>query len=92
MLSDAIEAVRFDRNCRTVIMRSTTPGIFCAGADLKERAKMSPHEVGPFVAKARSLLAILEHLPMPVIAAIDGAALGPYLPRMCTVHRYIYRV
>lgn len=28
----------------------------CAGADLKERAKMHPSEVGPFVSKARGLI------------------------------------
>jgi methylglutaconyl-CoA hydratase len=75
-LADAVEAVRFDRNVRVVLLRSTTPGIFCAGADLKERAQMAPSEVGPFVAKARTLMANLENLPMPVIAAIDGHALG----------------
>ena len=75
-LFDAVEAVRFDRNARVVIIRSTTPGIFCAGADLKERAKMPPSTVGPFVAKARKLISDLEGLPMPVIAALDGHALG----------------
>lgn len=29
-------------------------GAFCAGADLKERAKMTPAEVGPFVSKVKS--------------------------------------
>lgn len=28
----------------------------CAGADLKERAKMQQSEVGPFVSKARALI------------------------------------
>ena len=28
-------------------------GSFCVGADLKERAKMTPAEVGPFVAKGK---------------------------------------
>jgi len=75
-LCDAVEAVRFDLNARVIVLRSTTPGIFCAGADLKERAKMQPQEVGPFVSKARKLISELENLPMPVIAAIDGHALG----------------
>eukprot|EP00095_Tigriopus_kingsejongensis_P007767 maker-scaffold154_size301342-snap-gene-2.19 protein:Tk07767 transcript:maker-scaffold154_size301342-snap-gene-2.19-mRNA-1 annotation:"methylglutaconyl- mitochondrial-like" len=76
LLSEAVEAVRFDKNCRVVILKSTSPGIFCAGADLKERAGMAPSEVGPFVAKARTLMSNFENLPMPVIAAIDGHALG----------------
>ena len=33
-------------------------------------------QVGPFVSKARKLISELENLPMPVIAAIDGHALG----------------
>ena len=75
-LCDAVEAVKFDTNARVIVIRSTTPGIFCAGADLKERATMPPELVGPFVAKARRLIYDLENLPMPVIAAIDGHALG----------------
>lgn len=75
-LIEAVESVRFDTNARVIIIRSTTPGIFCAGADLKERATMPPQLVGPFVAKARRLIYDLENLPMPIIAAVDGAALG----------------
>ncbi|XP_078424837.1 methylglutaconyl-CoA hydratase, mitochondrial-like [Cetorhinus maximus] len=56
MMTEAIEKMKCDKNVRTVILRSEVPGIFCAGADLKERAKMQPSEVGPFVSKARSLI------------------------------------
>ena len=75
-LIDAVEAVKFDKGARVVILKSTTPGIFCAGADLKERVKMPANLVGAFVAKARRLISDIENLPMPVIAAIDGHALG----------------
>ena len=37
---------------------------------------MKPEEVGPFVASARALINELADLPMPTIAAIEGAALG----------------
>ncbi|XP_067839344.1 methylglutaconyl-CoA hydratase, mitochondrial isoform X3 [Heptranchias perlo] len=76
MMTEAIETMKCDKNVRTVILRSEVPGIFCAGADLKERAKMHPSEVGPFVSKARSLINELGDLPMPTIAVLDGAALG----------------
>jgi len=75
-LCDAVEAVKFDKTVRVVILKSTTPGIFCAGADLKERMKMPANLVGAFVAKARRFITDLENLPMPVIAALDGHALG----------------
>ncbi|XP_056593069.1 methylglutaconyl-CoA hydratase, mitochondrial [Triplophysa dalaica] len=76
MMSEAVESVKKNSKVRTVILCSIVPGIFCAGADLKERAKMHQSEVGPFVAKARTLITELGNLPMPTIAAIDGAALG----------------
>ena len=44
-LCDAVEAVKFDKAVRVVILKSTTPGIFCAGADLKERMKMSGTDI-----------------------------------------------
>lgn len=75
-LCNAVDAVKFDKAVRVVIVKSTTPGIFCAGADLKERAKMPANLVGAFVGKARQLISDLENLPMPVIAALDGHALG----------------
>ncbi|XP_071542282.1 methylglutaconyl-CoA hydratase, mitochondrial-like isoform X1 [Panulirus ornatus] len=73
---EAIEDAQHDRNVRVVLLRSMIQGVFCAGADLKERAKMKPEEVGPFVAKARACISEIENLPMPVIVALDGAALG----------------
>merc|ERR1712109_426998 len=75
-LCDAVETVKFDKSVRVVILKRTTPGIFCAGADLKERMKMPANLVGAFVAKARRFISDLENLPMPIIAAIDGHALG----------------
>lgn len=46
------------------------------GADLKERLEMKNDEVAAFVAKLRFSLSELQNLPMPTIAALDGAALG----------------
>ncbi|NWR74810.1 AUHM protein, partial [Centropus unirufus] len=76
MMSKAVDALKSDKKVRTVIFRSEVPGIFCAGADLKERAKMHASEVGSFVAKARATINEMANLPVPTIAAIDGIALG----------------
>ncbi|XP_036134417.1 methylglutaconyl-CoA hydratase, mitochondrial isoform X4 [Molossus molossus] len=75
-LSKAVDALKSDKKVRTVIVRSEVPGIFCAGADLKERARMNPSEVGPFVSKIRAVINEVANLPVPTIAAIDGLALG----------------
>lgn len=61
---------------RVLILRSTTVGSFCAGADLAERRTMSQLQVAKFLADLRDTLGKLENLPMPTIAAIDGPALG----------------
>ena len=37
---------------------------------------MKPEEVGPFVAGLRRMVTEFNELPMPVIAALDGAAVG----------------
>ena len=68
--------LRFDTRARAVIVRSAAPGVFCAGADLKERAAMAPHEVASFVHSLRTTFSEIAELPMPVIAAVEGAALG----------------
>ncbi|NXE25861.1 AUHM protein, partial [Ardeotis kori] len=76
MMSKAVDALKSDKKVRTVIFRSEVPGIFCAGADLKERAKMHSSEVSSFVSKARATINEMANLPVPTIAAIDGTALG----------------
>ncbi|XP_059729265.1 methylglutaconyl-CoA hydratase, mitochondrial isoform X5 [Haemorhous mexicanus] len=56
MMSKAVDALKSDKKVRTVVFRSEVPGIFCAGADLKERAKMHSSEVSSFVSRARATI------------------------------------
>jgi methylglutaconyl-CoA hydratase len=79
MMLQLNEAIANIKNCTTsrcVILQSTVPKVFCAGADLKERALMSQQEGGMFVEGLRTSFTAIENLPIPVIAAIEGAALG----------------
>ena len=64
----------FEANC--VILRSAVPGMFCAGADLKERKDMQPEEVRAFLRKLKSTFLLFENLSCPTISVIDGACLG----------------
>ncbi|XP_073213779.1 enoyl-CoA hydratase domain-containing protein 2, mitochondrial isoform X3 [Lepidochelys kempii] len=72
----ALESLRCDERIRVVVFKSEVKGVFCAGADLKERAQMNDTEVGHFVHRLRSLMDEIAALPMPTIAAIEGYALG----------------
>ncbi|KAI0050186.1 ClpP/crotonase [Auriscalpium vulgare] len=75
-LTECLDAVRFDNSTRVLILQSSTPGSFCAGADLAERRTMSQTQVSKFLVDLRSALSKLESLPVPTIAAMDGPALG----------------
>ncbi|KAA8589282.1 hypothetical protein FQN60_012647 [Etheostoma spectabile] len=65
-----------DSAAHVVVFRSLVPGVFCAGADLKERAQMNHRQSDLFVHSLRSLMTQIASLPMPTIAAMDGVALG----------------
>ncbi|CAO3658488.1 unnamed protein product [Umbelopsis vinacea] len=74
---EALKEARFSNVLpRVLILRSMVDGVFCAGADLKERAGMSPPQVTEFLYNLRQAYRELETLPIPTIAVIDGAALG----------------
>lgn len=75
-LESTLDCLKYDDSLRVLIVRSLVQGVFCAGADLKERAAMPVQEVGPFVARLRGATVALEEMPVPTIAAMDGAALG----------------
>ncbi|XP_044732095.1 methylglutaconyl-CoA hydratase, mitochondrial [Chrysoperla carnea] len=75
-MNNIIDQLKYNKDVRVAIVRSLVPGIFCAGADLKERATMTDKEVQSFVCQLREMNQDIESLPMPVIAAVDGPALG----------------
>ena len=72
----AVSSLQESKTTNVVVVSSGVPKVFCAGADLKERATMPESEVPEFVARLRSAFSALEALPMPTIAAIEGVALG----------------
>lgn len=61
---------------RALIIRSSTAGRFCAGADLKERRTMSEDDVVRFLSGLRRIFDKVAHFPCPTIAALDGPTLG----------------
>lgn len=75
-LQRIIKTLNEDSSARVVILCSSLPKVFCAGADLKERRRMNVSEVENFVSSLRSTFSFLEALSVPTIAVIEGAALG----------------
>jgi methylglutaconyl-CoA hydratase len=61
---------------RAIVITGAGDKAFCAGADLKERQGMSDNDVRVQVGLYRTELGPLDRSPKPVVAAINGAALG----------------
>jgi enoyl-CoA hydratase/carnithine racemase len=75
-LKEQVEAIRFKPEIRVVIITGAGEKAFCAGADLKERATLNELEVKEFIFTIRNLFTSIEYLNKPVIAAVNGIALG----------------
>ncbi|HDM77115.1 MAG TPA: enoyl-CoA hydratase [Deltaproteobacteria bacterium] len=75
-LKEQVEEIHFDNETRVVIITGAGDRAFCAGADLKERATMSETEVKKFIFTIRNLFTFIENMNKPVIAAVNGIALG----------------
>ncbi len=75
-LGERLAELRFDKHARVVIVTGKGDKAFSAGADLKERAGMSPEQVKEFIFNIRRLMDDVEQFPRPVIAAVNGVALG----------------
>ncbi len=75
-LKERMEALHFDPEVRVVIVTGAGTKAFCAGADLKERTAYSEQKVKEFIYTIRNLFTFIESLNKPVIAAINGLALG----------------
>lgn len=72
----AFEALRADASVRGIIMTGSGEKAFIAGADIGELSQMTPLS-GVDVSRAgQETLRLIETSPKPVIAAINGFALG----------------
>jgi methylglutaconyl-CoA hydratase len=75
-LAQVVDELANDRQTRVVIITGAGEKAFSAGADLKERRTMSEEEVRRFIKLIRDTFTKIEQMPKPVIAAINGVALG----------------
>jgi enoyl-CoA hydratase len=75
-LACALEQARDDDAVGAVIVTGAGPKAFVAGADIAEMAAMTPSEAREFARRGQKIGALMDGLGKPVIAAIQGFALG----------------
>ncbi|HHY25572.1 MAG TPA: crotonase [Desulfitobacterium dehalogenans] len=75
-LSQAVHDLANNSSIRVVILTGSGEKAFVAGADIAEMNTKSPMEARSFSQLGQRLMNQIESLPQPVIAAINGFALG----------------
>lgn len=75
-IAHAVAVVRDDAALRCLIITGAGDKAFIAGADISAMVTMSGFEEKKFAQHGLSVLRDLETLPIPVIAAVNGYALG----------------
>ncbi len=73
-LNAAVSSVQDDAGVRSVIISGSGERIFCAGADLG--SAFSGGDIDTFIRFGNGVLRKIERFPKPVIAAMNGHALG----------------
>ncbi len=75
-LSRSIDIVGFDDSIRVVIITGSGEKSFCAGADIAYMVNIDPMKAEKYATSAQAVLNKIEKLDKPVIAAVNGFALG----------------
>ena len=75
-LQAVVEEIRIDNEVRVVIITGAGEKAFSVGADLKERKTLTDLEVRRNLYKIGEVFSLIDHLPQPTIAAINGFAFG----------------
>ena len=75
-LQEALQAIKNKEEIRCVLLTGSGERVFCAGADLKERKGLPESEVKQAVALISDTINLLEEVPQPTIACLNGSAFG----------------
>lgn len=75
-LRDVFSQLKDDHEVRVVVLTGAGEKSFVAGADISELQKNNPIEAKEYTHRGQAVLDLIENLGKPVIACINGFALG----------------
>jgi len=75
-LTSKLQKALQNSECRCIILTGEGEKAFVAGADIKELAQLNPAQATEMALRGQKLFKTIENSPKPVIAAINGFALG----------------
>ena len=75
-LNSATNKCKKDKDIKAVILTGAGDKAFVAGADIMEAKDKAPKEMMEFAEFAHNILRLMEAMGKPVIAAVNGFALG----------------
>lgn len=75
-LQAAFSAAAGDSSVRVVVLTGAGPKAFVAGADIAEMSGLSPVQGRDFSLRGTRMMRFVETMPKPVIAMVNGFALG----------------
>ena len=85
-LHEAFEAAAADPAVRAVVLTGSGPKAFVAGADIAEMSALSAVEARDFSLRGQRMMRFVEKMPKPVIAMVNGFALGGGLELAMSCH------
>jgi len=75
-LSKAIDIIGADDSIKVVVITGAGERSFCAGADISYMVNIEPMQAERYATSAQGVINKIERLEKPVIAAVNGFALG----------------
>ena len=75
-LERALQQIEQDESVQVVIITGAGDKAFVAGADIKEMAAMTSYQGHQFALQGQRVMLFMEKMTKPVIAAVNGYALG----------------
>jgi enoyl-CoA hydratase len=75
-LRSALTDLKNDDNVRVALLTGAGDKSFVAGADIGELSKLAPAPAKEYTLKGQSVLELMENLGKPIIACVNGFALG----------------